>query len=265
MKMLELKLDTVTETPHPATRNDLRRIIMGKRIVVQKGDVYGRLTVIGEVEPKISSLGNKRRIVACKCICGVESTYQLGHLRSGRTQSCGCWNKELTIARSVTHGLTKHPAYSKWNHMISRTAKNSHHAARYYDRGIGVCEEWRDDPTEFCLWAERIGFNPSLELDRKDNNLTGDAYSPENCRFITRKANTENTCRSYWHFADGKVYAGLGDVTADTGISNSGAFKRYKSPNFSDWFRVPKYPSPEWLASVAILLHNSNVGQDQAA
>ena len=69
---------------------------MGKRVEVKTGDKYGRLTVIEEVEPHITSGGNKIRRVKCKCDCcnEVEVVTTLNSLRTGRTLSCGCLQKE---------------------------------------------------------------------------------------------------------------------------------------------------------------------------
>ena len=53
------------------------------------GQVFGRLTVIGEAESK----GGRTRWV-CKCECGNETVAYTGALRSGNTSSCGCYAKE---------------------------------------------------------------------------------------------------------------------------------------------------------------------------
>ena len=61
---------------------------MAKSIIIKKGDKYGRLTIVKEVEQK-----NKKRRFLCRCDCGNEIIVTLGNLRSGNTTSCGCKKK----------------------------------------------------------------------------------------------------------------------------------------------------------------------------
>lgn len=70
---------------------------MSKRRLDITGDRYGRLTVIKEVEP------NKyHRRWLCKCDCGNETIAYMNSLRGGRTQSCGCLQKERTSEKNLT-------------------------------------------------------------------------------------------------------------------------------------------------------------------
>lgn len=55
------------------------------------GRRFGRLTVIGRTDEE-PNLKNKRW--HCKCDCGNEVDVFAGNLLQGRTQSCGCWNRE---------------------------------------------------------------------------------------------------------------------------------------------------------------------------
>ena len=56
---------------------------------------------------------------------------------------------------------------------------------RYFDRGIGVCDEWQEY-LPFKAWALQNGWEKGLSLDRIDNSR---GYSPDNCRFITQAEN----------------------------------------------------------------------------
>lgn len=61
--------------------------------------------------------------------------------------------------------------------------------SKYYaDKGIDVCEEWRDY-TKFREWSLSNGYKEGLSLDRKDNSL---GYSPDNCRWIELKEQNSN-------------------------------------------------------------------------
>lgn len=88
------------------------------------------------------------------------------------------------------HGLSKHPIFNVWNHMIQRCYNPNCRAFKNYGaRGISVCAEWKDSPVEFIKWSEQNGWDPKLEIDRIDND--GD-YSPENCRYVTHSENNKN-------------------------------------------------------------------------
>ena len=56
------------------------------------GMKFGRLTVI-EFSHQDK---HKKRHWLCKCECGTIKTVQTGHLRGGKTTSCGCLNREIT-------------------------------------------------------------------------------------------------------------------------------------------------------------------------
>jgi len=64
--------------------------------------------------------------------------------------------------------------------------------ADYGERGITVCREWRDRDV-FIAWAQSHGWQAGLQIDRRNNDR---GYSPDNCRFVTAKANQRNTRRN---------------------------------------------------------------------
>ena len=65
---------------------------------------------------------------------------------------------------------------------------------RYGERGIKVCEDWKQSFVKFRDWALNNGYADGLTLDRIDND--GD-YCPENCRWttITKQSNNRRTNR----------------------------------------------------------------------
>ena len=162
---------------------------MGK-IEVKTGDRYGRLTVVEEVEPD----GYHRRF-RCLCDCGASKVAVLKRLRNGNTASCGCLHREVSAANgrekpATTHGHSYHPIYNIWRGMINRCERPSDRYYRNYGgRGIAVCQAWHDAGT-FIEWAHASGWRDGLQIDRIDNDGN---YSPENCRFVTRKENCRNT------------------------------------------------------------------------
>lgn len=69
------------------------------------GQVFGRLTVLEELEPKYYGRRNlpSRRFL-CSCECGKKKIIAMSSLRRGLTTSCGCFRTEKTVARSFKHG-----------------------------------------------------------------------------------------------------------------------------------------------------------------
>lgn len=221
--------------PFTANRGDMR--IMGKRIVVEKGDRYGRLSVIREIEPRIRGNGYPRRVALCLCDCGEIAEVTLEAMRGGKATSCGCHNKEVI----TKHGLSSHPAYDVWKTMNRRCSDASF--ARYENyggRGIRVCSDWQDSPVVFIGWAEANGYRKGLQIDRKDND--GD-YSPDNCQFVTGAENRRNTRRSFIWTIDGVEYSSSGEAAKALGVSKPCVASRCSSDKFPSYSRVARYPS----------------------
>lgn len=158
---------------------------MAKKIDIT-GQRFGRLTVLSE-HPK-----RYRTSVqwVCRCDCGSETIVVGNKLRNGHTKSCGCLQKERTSKAKKTHGRTREPLHVLWVGMRSRCNNENHTSYEDYGkRGITVCDEW-SDYENFRKWALQNGYKKGLEIDRIDNDK---GYSPENCRWVTRKANMRNT------------------------------------------------------------------------
>jgi hypothetical protein len=64
---------------------------MNKRTtaILKEGDIFGKLTVIKEVDFKDRGDNNKRRMFLCKCQCGNEVIKRMDKLRQGNISSCG--------------------------------------------------------------------------------------------------------------------------------------------------------------------------------
>lgn len=55
---------------------------------------FGRLTVIERDKDKILPSGQHQTMWRCKCDCGNITSVRGVHLKSGKTKSCGCYNRE---------------------------------------------------------------------------------------------------------------------------------------------------------------------------
>lgn len=64
-----------------------------------KGNKYNRLTVINRVEGKYG-----KPSWLCKCECGNFCTVYGQYLKSGKTKSCGCYQKEQARENRLKHG-----------------------------------------------------------------------------------------------------------------------------------------------------------------
>lgn len=146
------------------------------------GKTFGRLTVISEHHSD-----GKHLYWLCQCSCGKETVISGDSLKQGFTKSCGCLNSELTSQRNTIHGKSKERLYCIWRNMKYRCF-NSHavNFHSYGERGITVCDEWKNDFQVFYDWAMSNGYQDDLTIDRINNDGN---YEPSNCQWITLSEN----------------------------------------------------------------------------
>lgn len=180
------------------------------------GQQFGALTAL---HPSHSD--GKKWYWTYKCQCG-NLTTKLGQditkdVKRGGTPNCGCLTKQLISEGNRSHGMTKHPAYGVYRSMMDRCRLPSHRAWKNYGgRGITVCARWQESFENF--WADMgPSYQHGLELDRQDNNQ---GYSPENCRWVSRRTNTRNKRNS--------LAVDIPLLAQETGISRSTLYYRLK-------------------------------------
>lgn len=90
-----------------------------------------------------------------------------------------------------THCMHGTATYRTWRAMKARCLNPNDPAyPRYGGRGIRVCERW----LSFEGFLADMGVRPEgTELDRRDNER---GYELDNCRWVTRKANSRNKRRT---------------------------------------------------------------------
>jgi len=145
---------------------------------------FGRWTVI-DPEVRLPRKGRTHgyRAAVVKCDCGDSRTVLQKHLLAGRSQSCGCLQREHAATLNLNHGLGNHYLFDTWRHMVSRChTPGAHNWDLYGARGIQVWEGWRESPAPFIEWIEQnLGQRPDgYSLDRIENDGN---YEPGNVRW----------------------------------------------------------------------------------
>jgi len=155
---------------------------MAEKKSITPGERFGRWVIVRETEPRRYASGIGNRYAECLCDCGTTREVRISALISGKSVSCGCWQREDLAKRKTTHGYAigvarggpLPPEYAVW-HSMRKRCRNPQDAqyADYGGRGITVCSEWES----FAVFMRDMGPRPSPDhsIDRKDNDL---GYAP---------------------------------------------------------------------------------------
>lgn len=159
------------------------------------GQKFGRLTALYRLH---NTKGRTKWL--CVCECGNLKEVRLDMLQSCHTKSCNCLYKKS----NAIHGKYNTRLYNTWRNMKSRCyyTKNINYK-NYGERGIKVCDEWKNDFKAFYDWAMSNGYDDNLTIDRIDVNGN---YEPNNCCWITHKEQQQNKQNSVKYTINGKTH-----------------------------------------------------------
>lgn len=167
---------------------------MGKKLDLT-GQVFGYLTVLYE-DGRISG-GVAWR---CRCRCGNEITTSSNHLRTERTKSCGCLNKERVREVATKHGLWKE--YRRLYESVRHHFAIIKNGGCYRDWTIDERYTGEDGVARFCY--DLIALQPemcrvyeednSFDLDKDNSEVK--VFCPECVRFIKSSENRSKRSNS---------------------------------------------------------------------
>lgn len=176
----ENKTRKIKDTSYINKHKSCRKCSSKKRINNLYGKRFNNIVVISQPIYK-----NNRIYYECECDCGNIILRRSDDIKN--IISCGCHlqtkdNESRSRIYTIWYGM---------NYRCSENAKGKD-KRNYYDRGIRVCDEWKDKNIgyqNFRNWAFSNGYKENLTIERIDVNKN---YCPENCTWIDMESQAKN-------------------------------------------------------------------------
>lgn len=191
------------------------------------GDKYGPFTIIDDDNDYISPKGERKPRFIVQCECGRIMSKTIGRLRQVKYDHCLC---ETNLPQKWGQSVNNYRLYHIWQDMKRRCSSlKASSAHNYVLRGIKVCDEWLDNFGNFQRWALENGYTDELTIDRIDVNGN---YTPENCRWATRKEQSNNK-RNTRYLTYNDITKTIVDWAEETGIKYGTIIRRIDNYNWT--------------------------------
>lgn len=162
---------------------------MSQKIEVEEGQRFGRLVLIREIE---AYKGRRKFLLMCDCTNLTEVS--LTNLRKGKTQSCGCLQKERTSSAKKTHGKTHTTVYHSWLGIKQRCYNPNHPDYDLYGGiGLGIYEEWKESFENFYSFIGDPPDGQRWSIERLNNDI---GYLPGNIEWALPEKQARNKGKS---------------------------------------------------------------------
>ena len=165
---------------------------MGAKTKDLTGRVFGRWVVLGRAEDTYSPKGHKVIRWKCQCQCCDKTIRDVSasSLRTGKSVSCGCYQKEIAT-QTITKARKKYNDYVAFdNHVILYTSKNEPFLVDIEDFGRIRKYCWRKNEKGYiCTTIDHTTVYLHRMIMNFPLNLDVDHIHGENTRYDCRKSN----------------------------------------------------------------------------